>query len=112
MGSNADTFVGSRIKTLKYNGLILKLFSPSNNGKEFWVMSMQVNDKRYKTFRIISIGSTLSELKKAYSNISKDSDGRTDSNNCAYTFNKDDQFIRFEVRNSMISDIKFYVEIP
>ena len=35
LGQGADTFAGSYIKTLKYENLEIKLFSPHDNGQSF-----------------------------------------------------------------------------
>ena len=112
LGSSADTHAGSSLKTLKYNGLTLKLFSPKSNGKEFWLLSMTITDNKYQTFRGITIGSTVPEIKQAYENVIQALDGRTDANNCAYTINDLEQYIWFEVDSGVVKEIKIYIEIP
>jgi hypothetical protein len=112
LGIDADTHAGSSVKTLKYEGLTIKLFSPSNIEGMFWVMNMNVYGQNFKTFRNISVGNTLSNLKEAYGNIIQALDGRTDPNNCAYTIKKDQSYIWFEIKNGIIKEIKYYFEIP
>ena len=108
LGSGADTFAGTSVKTLKYQGLIITLF----RGREYWITMMVMTDGQYQTYRGITIGSTVSELKQAYENVIQALDGRTDINNCAYTFNDQERYIWFEVGKGVIKEIKLYVEIP
>lgn len=110
LNSNADTHSGSSINTLRYDGITLKLFSPPNGF--FWVMNMKVDGKNFKTFRGIAVGNSVSELKNAYNDVVQVLDGRTDLNNCAYSFNQNELFIQFEVNNGIIKEIFYYVEIP
>ncbi len=115
LGSGADTHAGSIIKTQEYEGLSLKLFSPKQNGKEFWVLQMFVNSDRYKTYREITVGTDINQLKQAYPETTIKLDGRTDPNNCAYVFNlgnMDGRYIRFEVADGIIKEIDFYFKIP
>lgn len=111
LGDGADTHSGSIVKTQEFEGLVLYLFSPKQNGKEFWIMQMVVNDGRYKTYRGISIGCTSDQFKQSYPEAIMALDGRTDSNNCAYTFNQDELYIIFEIGDGVIKDIKYYKEI-
>jgi len=114
LGSGADTFSGSHIKTLKYEGLVVKLFSPKDNGKEFWLMSVDLTSSKLQTPRGITVGSTLTELKKAYSDIKIVPDGRADANNCAYRVSMQEEYkyITFEVEKGIVKEIKLFVELP
>lgn len=114
LGSTADTYSGSHIKTLKYEGIVAKLFSPKDNGKEFWLMSMDSTSPKLQTPRGITVGSTLAQLKDAYKGIEIFKDGRTDANNCAYEFSvrEEYKYIIFEVEKGMVKEIKLYVELP
>lgn len=114
LGSTADTYSGSHIKTLKYEGIVTKLFSPKDNGKEFWLMSMDSTSPKLQTPRGITVGSTLAQLKDAYKGIEIFKDGRTDANNCAYEFSvrEEYKYIIFEVEKGIVKEIKLYVELP
>jgi len=48
-GSGADTYSGSYIKILKYEGLTVQLFSPRDNGKEFWIVNMVLTGASLRT---------------------------------------------------------------
>lgn len=114
LGSTADTYSGSHIKTLKYEGLVVKLFSPKDNGKDFWLMSMDLTSSKLQTPGGITVGSTLAQLKEAYKGIEIFPDGRTDVNNCAYEFSvrEEYKYMIFEVEKGIVKEIKLYAELP
>lgn len=68
---NSDTFAGSFIKELEYEGLKLKLFSPKQNGKSFWVQEIILTSGKYKTSRDVGIGDEFEKLKQAYPSLQK-----------------------------------------
>ncbi|MGM0885225.1 MAG: hypothetical protein ACQEXQ_29800 [Bacillota bacterium] len=110
----AGQLTGSFIKRTKYDGLQFELFSPQQNGKDFWIMTMEVTKKGFKTSRGIEIGNTVDEVKDAYPRVEIALDGRTDPNNCAYVIKNEDQynFLQFEVKEGLISGMKIYHLIP
>lgn len=115
LGSGADTHTGSIIKTLSYDGLEVKLFSPKGNGSYFWVMSMKVTSKVYAvTTKSIIIGDSVKKLKELYTEIEMAKDGRTDPNNCTYMLSSQDDYnyVTFEAKDGIISEINIYHEIP
>ncbi len=108
------TYTGSFIKSLDYNGLRIELFSPKQNGKTFWIMSMQVSKEGYKTSKGIEVGSTLEEVKNTYPEIEMALDGRTDPNNAAYKISDETKYdyLRFEVKEGLVSEIKIFSQLP
>jgi hypothetical protein len=114
LGSGADTHSGSHIKTLKYEDLTVQLFSPGDNGKEFWIMSMSSTGARLRTPGGITVGSTLAELKGAYKDLETVPDERIDINNCAYRISRQEEYkyMKFEVEDGVVRQIKLYVELP
>lgn len=114
LGNGADTHTGAFIKKLEYNGLRIELFSPKQNGKDFWIISMEVSKEGYKTSRGIEIGNTVEEVKNAYPDIEIALDGRTDPNNCAYEIRDEEQYnyLQLEVKEGLVSGIKIYHLIP
>lgn len=114
LGSEADTYSGSYVKTLEYDGLTIKLSSPKDNGKQFWIMSIVSTKTDFHTPMGIRVGSTVSDLKNAYKNIEVALDGRKDPNNCAYLLSNSEEIkkIKFEVENGMVKEIKLYAELP
>lgn len=114
LGPESDTFVGSHRKVMKYGNIEITLFSPRDNGKSFWIMEMDVKDNSIKTWSGISLGSSLQDLKSAYSDLKIFPDGRTDINNCAYISDKLDsnKLMKFEVKDSKVEAISLYIEMP
>jgi hypothetical protein len=113
LGREADTHAGSHLKTLKYEGLVVQMFSPRDNGKDFWLMSMDLTSPKLQTTRGITVGSPLTELKEAYTGLEMVPDGRSDPNNCAYWINRERyEYMTFEVEKGIIKEIKLYVELP
>ncbi|MFD1957416.1 hypothetical protein ACFSL6_25415 [Paenibacillus thailandensis] len=111
---NADTHTGSFIKKLEYDGLHMELFSPKQNGKTFWIMSMLLSKEGYKTAKGIEVGSTLEEVKTAYPGIEMAPDGRTDPDNAAYAISNEAQtdHLQFEVKEGLVSEIKIFSQLP
>ncbi|MBW7475494.1 hypothetical protein K0T92_12105 [Paenibacillus oenotherae] len=114
LGEGADTSTGSFMKRMKYDGLQLELFSPKNNGKHFWIMTMEITKEGYQTSRGIELGHTVKAITDAYPAIQIAPDGRTDPNNCAYEVKDEDQgsFLKLEVKEGVVSGIKIYHLIP
>jgi hypothetical protein len=114
LGDEADTHKGSYIKTLEYDGLQMTLFSPEQNGKNFWILSMDVTDESYSSSKGIGLGNTVQEVKEAYSYITMAKDGRTDPNNCAYEISdeQDYNYLQFEVADGKVKAIKIFHLIP
>ncbi|WP_223067306.1 hypothetical protein [Paenibacillus caui] len=109
-----DGFTGSFLKKIKYNGLELELFSPKDNGKKFWIMTMVVTKRGYPTSKGIELGSTVKEIKDAYPAIKISEDGRTDPNNCAYEIRNVQEYnhMQFEVKDGKVAHIKIFHLIP
>ena len=63
---NSDTHSGSYIKDLVYDGIKLKLFSPKQNGKTFWIMEMILTNKKFSTTKGVRLGDSLDKVKKIY----------------------------------------------
>jgi beta-lactamase regulating signal transducer with metallopeptidase domain len=114
LGPESDTFAGSHRKVMKYDNIEITLFSPRDNGKSFWIMEMDVKDTSVKTWSGISLGSSLQDLKSAYSDLKIFPDGRTDINNCGYILDKVDRYklMKFEVKDGKVEAISLYIEIP
>jgi hypothetical protein len=114
LGPGSDTYTGCFIKTVKYEGLEIRLFSPPDNGVTFWILGIKVTGDLYPTSRGIRVGDSLETLKNAYPSITKVLDGRTDDNNCAYEIADRISylFMQFEVKDGIIQQIEIYYTIP
>ena len=111
---SADTLSSSFIKTLKYEGLEIGLFSPSDNGITFWILDIKVYSNLYSTFKGIKVGDSLETLKNRYPLITKILDGRTDDNNYAYEIADRERYLyqQFEVESGIIQQIHIFHLIP
>ena len=69
LDNNSDTFSGSLIKELEYDGLKLLLFSPAQNGKTFWIQEITLTSEKYKTTSGIGIGDEWEQVKQIYPSI-------------------------------------------
>jgi hypothetical protein len=112
LGNGSDTLTGSFVKKIEYEGLKLTLFSPKQNGKTFWIFSIEITSPKYMTARGVKIGDNIDKLKQIYPDIDIAKDGRTDVNNCAYDITSDMySFLRFEVKDGVIKEIKIYQDL-
>jgi hypothetical protein len=66
LGQGSDTFTGSFLRTLKYDGLELMLFAPKDNPDNFWLMMMTVTTSDAKTEQGIKVGDTVEALLAKY----------------------------------------------
>lgn len=111
LGPGSDTFSGSYVKDLRFDGIELALFSPKDDGNDFYVLSMLVTDSKYPTPRGIKVGDNLEELNNAYPEIEPILDDRTDKNNMGYRILEGAyNYITFEVNDGVIVEIKIYHE--
>jgi hypothetical protein len=111
--TNADTFNGSFLKKLSYEGLDLTYMSPKDDGKKFWLLEARLTNPKYITLKGIKVGDSLSDLIKVYPKVEIVLDGRTDKSNCAYSFSSTEtlEHINFEVKDGKITEIKLYKEL-
>ena len=114
LDNGADTFEGSRIKTLKYQGMEMKLFSPKGNDSGYWIMSMDISGSDIKTLKGISVGSTMEELKKAYSSIEVVPDGRSDKSTYTWRVSNEAEYkyMEYVIKDGIVTGIRLYVEMP
>ena len=66
LDQNSDTHSGSFIKDLTYDGLKLKLFSPPQNGRTFWIMEIILTNKKFSSVSGTRIGDSIQKVKKDY----------------------------------------------
>lgn len=114
LGIGADTYCGSFVKELSYDGINLRLFSPQEDKKGFWIFEIIATGGEFATTKGIKAGNSISELIQQYPNIKMANDGREDENNCAYeaVLNEEFLYLTFEVENGRIIQIKMLVEFP
>lgn len=103
---NSDTFSGSFIKDVEYDGLKLQLFSPPQNGKTFWIQEIIVTNSKYKTTKGITIGDEWEKVKQAYPSIQK-FPGVND--NMYYVADAGyEKSIEIEVENNKLKKLRMY----
>ena len=71
LDQHSDTYAGSFIKELEYDGLKIKLFSPPQNGRTFWIQEIILTGNRYRTGNGVGIGDSLEHVKTAYPSLQK-----------------------------------------
>ncbi|MCL6605039.1 MAG: hypothetical protein K6T94_19415 [Paenibacillus sp.] len=110
---NADTMTGSFLKKLNYKGLYMELFSPKQNGKTFWIMTMKVTTDTFETPNGITVGCKVAALKKAYPGIGFD-DGRMNPDNAVYRVSDEEGYhnLEFEVKAGLVTEISLFFLIP
>lgn len=110
LGPESDTFSGSYLKEISYEGLELKLFSPKDNGQNFYIFSMSTTNRNYQTMRGIRIGDTLENLTQKYSEIKPVLDGKQDGVKRYVMEEGNYNYLVFEVENNVIINIRIYHE--
>lgn len=106
LDESSDTFEGMTVKTLEYDGITVII----SGMRTFSISSMEITHNKYSTYRGISVGMPVNDLKAKYENITMALDGRTDPDNCVYVIEESVYFIRFEVKEGIITSIKYYSE--
>ena len=113
LGGGSDTMAGAHVKTLIYDGIVIKMFSPKGSN-DFWIESINLEHWKIETTKGVKIGSSLEFIKSSYMDIQMVNDGRTDENNCAYIVSKQSEYkhMVFEINNGIVKGIKLYIEFP
>lgn len=103
---NSDTFSGSFIKDLEYDGLKLQLFSPPQNGRTFWVQEIILTSNKYKTTKGVTIGDEWENVKQFYPSIQKFPGA---NENMYYVANAGyEKSIEMEFLNSKLKKLRMY----
>jgi hypothetical protein len=107
LGEGADTHRGSRIQTYNYNDIRLQFFGPPQ-GKDVWLLHLEVTAGDWRTARGIRVGDTEEKMKNVYPEATNEFSG--DKSIYRYTVNESE--IEFSVRSGIISNIKITYLIP
>jgi hypothetical protein len=62
----SDDFPGAFIKNVEYDGLKLRLFSPPEDGQNYWVEEIIISSNKYKTTEGVTIGDDLQKVTQSY----------------------------------------------
>ncbi len=112
IGPGADTFTGSYEKEVKYDGLVLGLMSPKDNGKTFFVRTIDITKDAFVTARGVSVGDSYRRILEKYM-YAPLWETNYDPKNHEYLL-KDEgyYYIKFEVREGVVKSISIYWELP
>lgn len=110
LGPESDTFSGSYLKELRYDGIELKLFSPKDNGNSFFILNMYIDHNNYQTPRGIRVGDTLDDLNEKYPEIKPVLDGRQDGTDRYVIEEGAYNYLVFEIEEDVIVNIRIYHE--
>lgn len=66
LGPGNDTFTGSFVRTVTYDGLELRLFAPKDDPDNFWIMQMTATSNLVETFRFVRVGDSAATLTEKY----------------------------------------------
>ena len=66
LGPDSDTFNGSFIRTVTYNGFEVDLFAPKDDPENFWVMRMTATSDKAITYRGIKVGDAVNTMMDKY----------------------------------------------
>jgi hypothetical protein len=114
LGSGADTFEGSFVKTVIYEGLEIKLFSPPDDGENYWVTEIKIESKRYPTPRGIRVGDPLEVVMEVYPELKKLDENQRGQEYYAYEFLVEEEYsyIHFKTVEGLIDQIDIFYLIP
>ncbi|MFZ5985673.1 MAG: stalk domain-containing protein [Bacillota bacterium] len=111
LGQGADTFAGSYVKEIVYDGLTIGLMSPKQNGKTFFIDRIEITKGGYETSRGIKVGDGYSKILESYVYNPQEID--FDAQNHTYTFSDGSvSYIKFDVQREVIKSITLYIEHP
>lgn len=109
LGDGADTFTGSYVKEMVYDGIKLGLMSPKDNGKTFFVDRIEITLGDYETSRGIKIGDGYDKILDSYVY----SGAGYDAQNHTYTFTDGSiSYLSFDVQRGVVKSITLYAEHP
>ncbi len=112
LGPNADTFNGTYVKELKYDGLVLSMNSPKDNGKTFYVRMINIAKDDFVTARGVKVGDSYRRILEEYM-YTPLWETNYDPKNHEYLL-KDEgyNYIKFEVKEGVVKSISIYMELP
>ena len=113
LGEGADTHMGAVIRTIKYEGLVLELYTPKEK-QIGWIMRMRATDRKYATSRGATTGDSASSIKQLYPEGSVFPDGRNDTKRYAWFISDagNNSTLKFEIESDTVRQIDVYYEVP
>ncbi|MDF1618612.1 hypothetical protein [Petrocella sp. FN5] len=110
IGQGGDTFEGSKLKTIEYEGLTVILLSPKDNGKTYYVMRMDITNNLYETYRGIKVGDSFQRLENTYPEIEQVETGDTLQDTYRFT-DHSYRYIEFIIVDDLVAFIEIGMEL-
>ncbi|TYQ14995.1 UNVERIFIED_CONTAM: copper amine oxidase-like protein [Acetivibrio alkalicellulosi] len=107
LGEGADTYAGSYLKKIEFDGIVITLMSPPTNGETFFVEKIQITKPEYETLRGVKVGDSLEKIQEIYGELYHD-----EYNDRYYYNNENFYYIDFELEEGVVKSITIYVEHP
>ncbi|WEK54434.1 MAG: hypothetical protein P0Y55_18170 [Candidatus Cohnella colombiensis] len=106
LGPEADTFDGTYIRELTYDGLELKL--ASGDGEGFYIIGIRVFNDRYKTSLGIKVGDTTQQVEAIYPSIEVAKEGREPPDNFAYILSESIAIgLLIDIKDGIVNEMYF-----
>lgn len=112
LGPNADTFNGSYAKEMKFDGLVLRLDSPKDNGKTFFVTMINITKDDFVTSRGIKVGDSYRKILEEYMYTPLWETNYDPKNHDYLMKNEGYYYIKYEVKDGVVKSISIYWELP
>lgn len=112
LGPNADTFNGSYAKEMKFDGLVLRLDSPKDNGKTFFVTMINITKDDFVTSRGIKVGDSYRKILEKYMYTPLWETNYDPKNHDYLMKNEGYYYIKYEVKDGVVKSISIYWELP
>lgn len=112
LGDGSDTFTGSFLRTLTYDGVELTLFAPKDNEKNFWLMQMTTTIPDVQSYRGIKVGDSLETFLLQYPDAEKAD--TEDPEKYIYTGAGDDSYteLSFIISDNTVTQISLAFYLP
>lgn len=108
LGAGSDTYTGSYVRTVRYNGLALLLFS--SEGKDaFWLMQMIADGPGAETYRGVKVGDFIETLAEKYPELFS---GENDSGGTIYRYIEGYNELAFTVSGDTVTEITLSYYLP
>ena len=110
LDEGADTFAGSYVKNIEFEGVKVTLVSPSNNDQTFWVQNMLITSKDYEVLKGIKVGDSLEHVKGELKN--NLAEVNIKDGNQIYSYSVELDMILFHFKANTLDKIEVKKEMP
>lgn len=112
LGEGSDTFTGSYLRTIKYNGLELILIAPKDNKDHSWIMQMTATGSEVQTYRGVKIDDSIETLMELYPDAERSTEDNAEE--YIYTGSGDDTYteLSFIINDNAVSKMTLTYYMP